>query len=197
MISFVTIGMVWLGGVGGVEKPAGEHPQANAIHVVCHGKLRHGPVAIGGETTGTTITFDGMTWELKLPDEASRRFAQEQHKQHVTVTGRLRRVGGVEIPNRWVVDAEKLTKREMKAVDEKAEVTITGQLPVTTGKALPKSIDVGGESWPVVWGDRPDLHSQAASLAGKAVVAQGTAEANTEGGPKKYPIFHIQQLHAK
>ena len=58
----------------GVSTSAAE-PQATrqsepSIRVECHGKLRYGVVAIGGETTGTTITFDGMTWELKLPDEA-------------------------------------------------------------------------------------------------------------------------------
>ena len=46
-----------------------------SVSVKCCGRLRHGVVAIGGETTGTTITFNRTVWELQLPDDAAREFA--------------------------------------------------------------------------------------------------------------------------
>ena len=64
-------------------EPQGAKQSEPSIRVECHGKLRHGVVAMGGETTGSTITFDGTTWELKLPDEVSRTFAKEHHKNPV------------------------------------------------------------------------------------------------------------------
>ncbi|MBC8113826.1 MAG: hypothetical protein H7062_05575, partial [Candidatus Saccharimonas sp.] len=95
-----------------------------SIRVECHGKLRHPVVAIGGETTGTTITFDGMTWDLKLPDEASRTFAKDHHKQPTTAVGTLRRVVGTEVPVRWIVEVEKLSEWDVGAQKEGASLTV-------------------------------------------------------------------------
>ncbi len=193
MMFLTAVGMIVLGCASCAAEPGKANPQDGAVHVICHGRLLQGVVAIGGETTGTTVSFDGMTWELKLSDEVRRQIEKEEHRQ-VTVEGRLRRVAGVAIPVRWIVDVEKLTKRDSKAPKPKAEFTFTGRFSPVMGKALPQSFEVAGETWPVAWGNETDLPAKAMALAGKPVIAQGTAEANTEGGPKKYPIFHIRQL---
>ena len=44
------------------KKPAAE----DSIRVTVVGTLRTGIIAIGGETTGTTITAKGITWELEF-----------------------------------------------------------------------------------------------------------------------------------
>ncbi len=195
MTCFTTLGMILLGCASCAAEPAGAKPTDEAVHVVCHGRLLQGVVAIGGDTTGTTVSFDGMTWDLKLNDQLRQQLAGNELRQ-VTVTGQLRRVQAVERPY-CVVDVEKLIERDPKAPKPKAEVTVTGTLALPASNTLPKSISVAGESWPIVWGTDSKLQAQAVALAGKTVVVHGTAEANTEGGSKKFPIFHIEQLQAK
>lgn len=167
-----------------------------SVQVVCQGKLRHGIVAIGGETTGTTLTFDGVTWELKLPEEGMRRFAEELHKQQVVVTGRLRRMEGVEIPVRWIVDVERLAMQDAKAVNDKTRVVLNGKLIPGAGQMLPQSLEVAGKEWLIAWGDDPQLVTTASALAGKQVIAQATVEAQAEAGTKSAPRFRIHQLQA-
>lgn len=75
-----------------------------SITVTVVGKLRTGIVAIGGETTGTTITSKGVTWELDLGNKGEFREAAEKFNgQTVIVQGSLERRAGVEIKERWIV----------------------------------------------------------------------------------------------
>lgn len=197
MISLATIGMFVLAGAVGAEPPAPANGNGT-VEVVCHGRFRKDGVAIGGETTGITVSFDGMTWDLNLSPALRQQVEKEEFRQ-VTVEGRLRHVKGV-ARDRWIVDVQKLTKREMKDPKEpkpKAEFTFKGKLAPAMGGAEPQSLEVTGEAWPVAWGSDPTLPAKGRELAGSAVIARGTAEANTDGGPKKYPIFHVQQLQAE
>lgn len=84
-----------------------------SISVKVVGKLRTGIVAIGGETTGTTITAKGVTWELDFGKNAElRKAAEKLDGKEVTVRGMLERRAGVEIKERWIV-----TVTELKAVE--------------------------------------------------------------------------------
>ncbi|UUO07986.1 hypothetical protein M4951_06630 [Blastopirellula sp. J2-11] len=81
-----------------------------SIQVTVVGKLQSGLVAIGGGTTGTTITAQGITWELNLSqNEQLRKLADTLNGKQVKVTGSLERKAGVEIAERWIVTVKKLS----------------------------------------------------------------------------------------
>lgn len=85
----------------------------DSITVNIVGTLRTGIFAIGGETTGTTITAKGITWELQLGESlAYQQAAERLHGKKVIVRGNLERRRGVEIKERWIV-----TVTELKVVD--------------------------------------------------------------------------------
>ena len=75
-----------------------------SINVTVSGTLRTGVVAIGGETTGTTITAEGITWELDLgKNEEFVEAAKKLDGKKVVVQGSLERRPGVEVKERWIV----------------------------------------------------------------------------------------------
>jgi hypothetical protein len=89
----------------GITTLAADKPDLeDSINVAVIGTLRTGVVAIGGETTGTTITAKGITWELDLGKngefvEAAKNFSGKK----VVVQGSLVRRPGVEVKERWIV----------------------------------------------------------------------------------------------
>ena len=98
-----TFFLVFLLGVNRI--PAAE----DSIAVTVLGTLRTGLVAIGGETTGTTITAKGITWELDFgKNKALRSAAQKLHASKVRVKGTRARRKGVEIKERWIVTVSHL-----------------------------------------------------------------------------------------
>lgn len=75
-----------------------------SINVDVVGTLHTGIFAIGGETTGATITAKGITWELNLGKKlALREAAEKLDGKSVRVRGSLERRPGVEIKERWIV----------------------------------------------------------------------------------------------
>jgi len=81
----------------------------DSVTVKVVGKLRTGLMAIGAETTGTTITANGITWELELGKQTTfRKEAQQLDGKQVIVHGRLERKQGVEIQERWIVTVTSL-----------------------------------------------------------------------------------------
>jgi len=67
-------------------------------------RLNVAVVAIGGETTGTTVTANGITWELNLTKNAQwSRVAGKLNGKSVLVKGRLERRTGVEVKERLIV----------------------------------------------------------------------------------------------
>jgi hypothetical protein len=76
------------------------------------GKLRTGVVAIGGETTGVTLTAKRMTWELELTSDEQRELAEKLDGHKVRVRGTLRVRPGVEIKERRIVTVESLEEAE-------------------------------------------------------------------------------------
>lgn len=76
----------------------------DSIEVTVFGRLKTGLVAIGGETTGTTITAQGITWELDLSDSpAFAKLAEELDGKRAVVQGSLEHRAGVEVQDRWIV----------------------------------------------------------------------------------------------
>jgi len=180
------------------EPPATKQSEP-AIRVECHGKLRHPVVAIGGETTGTTIAFDGTIWELKLPDEASRMFAKEHHKQPTTAVGTLRRVVGTAVPVRWIVDVEKLSEWDVGTHKEGASLSVLGKLragDTAAGESPGTVIEAAGITWPLDLSSEAALQSKAKSLVGKSVVLMGCLEPGSKAESPPRPILRVNKLDA-
>ena len=88
---------------------AGEGRMDGSIDVVVTGTLRTGIMAIGGETTGTTISARGATWELDLSgDPAFARTAETLAGGRAVVRGSLEVRPGVEKRKRWIVTVTSL-----------------------------------------------------------------------------------------
>jgi len=84
-------------------KPLKGKAASNRIDVEIVGRLNANVIAIGGETTGTTVTANGITWELDLKNAQMPRIAGQLDGKRVIVKGRLERRAGVEIQQRWIV----------------------------------------------------------------------------------------------
>lgn len=175
-------------------------PQSPSVSVECCGRIRHGVMAIGGETTGTTITFNRMTWELQLNNDSARKFVTNHHKKHVTVTGSLRKVAGIEGKERWIVDVAKASELDATNPDpnsttsktntknskptnprdrEHAQLTIRGTLQAKdprAGQSSGMTIHANGLTWPIAITKESKLQEKATSLVGQTVVLTGMLE---------------------
>jgi hypothetical protein len=81
----------------------------DSIDVVVRGTLRTGIMAIGGESTGTTIAARGATWELDLRGQPELRTrAESLDGRRVVVTGSLEVRPGVERRQRWILTVKTL-----------------------------------------------------------------------------------------
>src|SRR5688500_16956094 len=100
--------MAWLAGLLAVAL-SGVMAGDDSIEVVVRGTLRTGLMAIGGETTGTTVTARGATWELDLGGERDLKArAKSLAGRRVVVTGSLEVRPGVEIGQRWILTVKTL-----------------------------------------------------------------------------------------
>jgi len=178
-----TLGLLPAGLSADKSRSDGEAPEAS-VFVECHGRLRNGVVAVGGETTGTTISFHRITWELQLPDEASRQFAEMNHKAPVTVTGRLRKVIGTEELVRWIVDVETLSAGYSgEAAEEGANITIRGTLSAklaTTGDIPDLSVRTDDQHWQLDFSADRATQRTAQSLISQHVIVKGSMLPRTE-----------------
>src|SRR5437016_14684286 len=105
-------GMILVILLGAAVLAADSAPTEESIIVTVVGTLRTGFVAIGGETTGTTITAKGIKWELDFGKNAELRAAAEKlDGKQVTVTGTLEHRVGVEVRERWTVTVTSLKGR--------------------------------------------------------------------------------------
>ncbi len=86
-------------------------PGEDSITVKVLGTLHTGIIAIGGETTGTTITSKGITWELDFGKNSELRGAAKYlDGQKAVVEGSLERRGGIEVKQRWIVNVTRLER---------------------------------------------------------------------------------------
>ncbi len=77
---------------------------ADSITVEVVGTLRTGVMAVGGETTGTTVTANNITWELDLnANPGAKKLAPQLDGQKVKVKGTYSRRRGVEVPFREII----------------------------------------------------------------------------------------------
>lgn len=173
------------------ETTFGPDRTEQSVFVRCHGRLRHGVVAVGGETTGTTMTFHGITWELQLPDDASREFASQHHQKPVIVNGTLRHVAGIEISSRWIVDVSDLSEPESRDVPQRevpgegAQITIRGILRAALSQTSQKpelSVRLQNQNWHLDLPDDGATPSRAESLIGELVRIRGSLKTVPEEG---------------
>ena len=177
MLRFMIVALILAIGVAAFTcEPASPSPRVALTRIECHGKLRQGEMAIGGETTGASISFDGIIWELKLPDEAARKFAKEHHKQPVTVEGSLRRVTGTERSVRWIVDVTRLVKRNAAVVKDGATMTVQGSLQHDSTAKGPEPqlvIVADGLTWPLDMSQNQHELAKAKQLTKQMVLITG------------------------
>ena len=150
-------------------------PVKPSVSAECCGRMRHGIVAIGGETTGTTITFNRIVWELQLHDDDARNFARKHHSEPIIVTGELRNVAGIEAKPRWIIDVNSMSKVDPKKHDEGAELTMRGTLRATDGSKNngdEMAVVVEDKTWPIDISSDPKLHTNAMALVGEPIVAK-------------------------
>jgi len=107
ILLFVSISML------AVARPAIGADQSGSITVDVTGVLHAGIVAIGGETTGVTISAKGITWELEFGDDRElRESASRLDGKMVRVQGSLERRKGIEVAERWIVTVGGLAPAE-------------------------------------------------------------------------------------
>ena len=167
------------------------------VSVECHGRLRHGVVAMGGETTGTTITFNRMMWELDLKDDAQQEFAKKHHKGTVTATGTLRKIAGTESKVRWIVDVKTLSERDATTVKEGTALTVRGTLRAiaTHPAGSPEmTIEAAGQVWPLDLSAEAKLLALAKSLVGQTVLLAGSVEQDTDEDAYAAAFIRVKTL---
>jgi len=162
------------------------------VSVECCGRLRHGVVAIGGESTGTTITFNRIIWELQLPDHAARKFAKEHHKKSVVVTGALRKVAGVERKVRWIINVKTIAECDVTKDKEGTRFSIQGTLrsPNPQQGGSPRmTVVAGGHAWPLDLTSNAILQSSADALVDESVLLTGRLEQDSKKESAAASIF--------
>lgn len=80
------------------------------VNVTITGTLKTGVMAIGAESTGVTITANGVTWDLEI-ERHQRDAVSNLDGARAMVSGQLRHAGGIEVTGRFIV-----TVRTVKAV---------------------------------------------------------------------------------
>ena len=89
-----------------------EKEEKDGVTIKIVGKLAHGVMAIGGETTGTTVTAENMTFELQLSGKEQQKLAEKLNGKKVVASGKLTMKRGVERGNRWIVQVKTLKKKK-------------------------------------------------------------------------------------
>lgn len=89
----------------GATRPA----DGGSIRVDMFGVVRTGVMAVGGESTGTTLAALGFTWELDLGgNQAFADLAREQNGKELNVVGTLTVKQGIERGRRVIVAVKEL-----------------------------------------------------------------------------------------
>ena len=182
-----------------VAAVADESSPMPSVSVEFCGRLRHGVVAMGGESTGTTISVGRMIWEVQLLSDSDRKFAETYHKETVVVTGTLRKVAGVETKDRWVIDARKMSVQDASKDHPGVKITIVGLLraaapdPAGTSVAW-MAIQSADQVWPI---DRPtdaSVTMAAETLLGQSVLLAGSVKPDPEYVPGATPMIQVTSV---
>ena len=123
MKTILTLGLLLLGSMAFAADKKPDIEEAITVKVI--GTLRTGIVAIGGETTGTTITAKNITWELDFGKNAQfRKLAENMNGKKVIIQGSLEKRKGVEIKERWIVHVTKLKAADSN--NQEADLSAVG-----------------------------------------------------------------------
>ncbi|MEZ6046487.1 MAG: hypothetical protein R3C11_13135 [Planctomycetaceae bacterium] len=118
----------------------------DSIEVKVVGTLSTGVVAIGGETTGVTITSGNITWEVDFSQAPEMgKMAQELVNSKVMLEGNLERRAGVEISSKDIVIARNLVPLTMPMPAKQGEV-VPPEIRKPASPILPglqKSVELG------------------------------------------------------
>ena len=96
-----------------VKMPLSKLAKDKTLEFKVFGILKHGVVAIGGETTGTMIRFGQTTWELDLRRKKTfDSVAEKLNSKRVVVTGSLSIKQGIETGNRTILTVDSLKSAE-------------------------------------------------------------------------------------
>ena len=177
--------------------PHPSKPPKPSVSVKCHGRLRHGVVAIGGETTGTTITFNREVYEIALKGDAQRDFAKEHHQGTVTATGTLRKIAGTESGVRWIIDVDQLLERDATKDKEELRLTIQGTLRATApdaGDSPRLTIEADNQVWPIDFSSDAKLQVKAELLIGQPVLLTGSLEQASEEDSSEPANIRVKTL---
>jgi outer membrane protein OmpA-like peptidoglycan-associated protein len=93
------------------ESASGKGGSANAPQSEWTGRLTTGMMAIGGETTGITLSTGRDAYELQPATDAIRQRLQELNGKTATVRGRLDERPGVEVRTRRIITVTEVTAR--------------------------------------------------------------------------------------
>lgn len=74
------------------------------------GLVQAGLMAIGGETTGITLTTESAVYELRATGPALSTLG-DLNGQRVTIRGHLREISGVEVRKRRIIDVQEIVRR--------------------------------------------------------------------------------------
>lgn len=168
-----------------------------SVSVEFCGRLRHGMMAIGGESTGTTISFNRTIWEVQLHSDADREFARQHHKKTVVVTGSLRKVSGIETKDRWIIDVTKLTEQDATKTREGVRMAIIGNLRTVAarnGRAASMAIVSGRQVWPIDLSMNSKLKIAAESSVGQRILLTGTLKPTTDQTSKSQPVIKVTTM---
>ena len=117
-----------------------------SVQVMARGKLTAGIFAIGGETTGVTITAKNMTLELELGrNPRLLRKAGELDGKPVVVTGELTMKKGVEIPRRWIIQVSQLLSAD-EDPSQGVSTDSDGSVPSESSEEDPEEDDPEGST---------------------------------------------------
>lgn len=180
------------------EKPEVTVEKPHVIVEFC-GRLRHGVMVIGGECTGTTIAVNRITWEIQLSNEAQQQLAQQHHKKTMVVTGNLKKVVGIEMKDRWIIDAKKLVPQDPAKNKPGVRMAIAGKLRPVNSEDTPSSlmtIDSGGQIWPIDLSADEKLKTTARSLIDERIWLMGSLKqpAEQDSNQKKSGLNPILQV---
>lgn len=176
---------------------ADEAASKPSVSVEFCGRLRDGVMAIGGECTGTTISCERIVWELQLSNEAERQFAEQHNKDTIVVTGRLRKVTGIETKDRWIIDVEKLSKSDSTKDKPSIKMSILGKLERSTSRddrSISITINSDGQIWPIDLSSNTALTSEANSLIDQQVLLTGTLKQVTKEDRQPISVVQVKSL---
>lgn len=173
---------------------ADETDPAQSVTVEFCGRLRDGMMAIGGECTGTTISFERIIWEVKLNSDAQRQFADKHNKDTVVVTGSLSKVSGIETKDRWVIDVKKLSELDPTKHKPGVRMAIVGQLQTADDGLNLMMIKSSKQVWTIDLTANADLKKLAQSAVNQRVMLIGNVKQPPQEDRTAQPVLKVTAI---